>query len=174
MICDLWGDVCARAKSQVVVNVETEEDIERLRNAARLLAEQNERLTIRIQRLVAEIKRLKGSNQDTQALEREVNNLKEQVATQRDALFGDSSEKSSTNSDEDKVRQIRPQLTRTRTRAKRRKVMGRHLNQNCSGKREFTNSMSVIVSAPNAVVDLMRWWVSLRSLKRSMPLLRVM
>lgn len=95
--------MCRGATSKVVVNVETESDIEVLRNATRLLAEQNELLTSRIERLVAEIKRLKGANQDTAALEREVSSLKEQVQAQRDALFGDSSEKSSTSSDEQRA-----------------------------------------------------------------------
>jgi transposase len=73
-----------------VINVETETDIERLRQVAQLLTEENERLHRRLQELVRELAEAKGSDVDRLQLEMQL--LEQQLKRRNQQLFGRSSE----------------------------------------------------------------------------------
>jgi transposase len=72
-----------------MVQIETEQDIEVLRQMARLLAYENQHLHRRIQRLTEELAR----GGDTRRLQLELDLLKDLLARRERALFGSSSEK---------------------------------------------------------------------------------
>jgi transposase len=74
-----------------VLNLATETDIERLRQAALLLEQENARLFRRLERLAAELREARG--EEAQSLQLEIAHLKEQLASRTKALFGDSSER---------------------------------------------------------------------------------
>ena len=66
-------------------------DLERLRQAALLLEQENTRLFRRLEALVAELAEERG--EDARSLRLEIECLKEQLASRTKALFGDSSER---------------------------------------------------------------------------------
>ena len=74
-----------------MLNLATETDIERLRQAALLLEQENVRLFRRLENLVAELAEARG--EDARSLQLEIECLKEQLASRTKALFGDSSER---------------------------------------------------------------------------------
>jgi transposase len=74
-----------------LLNLATETDIERLRQAALLLEHENARLFRRLETLVAELREARG--EDARSLQLEIAHLKEQLASRTKALFGDSSER---------------------------------------------------------------------------------
>jgi transposase len=74
-----------------LLNLATETDIERLRQAAMLLEQENARLFRRIETLVAELAEARG--EDARSLQLEIECLKQQLASRTKALFGDSSER---------------------------------------------------------------------------------
>lgn len=74
-----------------MVHIEDERDIETLRQVARLLDRENERLHVRIEKLIQENAALKGGN--AEEAQREIEGLRELLAQRERALFGDSSEK---------------------------------------------------------------------------------
>jgi transposase len=74
-----------------LLNLATETDIERLRQAALLLEQENVRLFRRLENLVAELAEARG--EDARSLQLEIECLKEQLANRTKALFGDSSER---------------------------------------------------------------------------------
>jgi hypothetical protein len=73
-----------------LLNLATETDIERLRQAALLLEQENARLFQRLKRLAAELREARG--EEARSLQLEIEHLKEQLASRTRALFGDSSE----------------------------------------------------------------------------------
>jgi transposase len=73
------------------LNLATETDIERLRQAALLLEQENARLFQRLERLAGELHEARG--EEAQSLQLEIAHLKEQLASRTKALFGDSSER---------------------------------------------------------------------------------
>ena len=74
-----------------MLNLATETDIERLRQAALLLEQENTRLFRRLEALVAELAEARG--EDARSLQLEIECLKEQLASRTKALFGDTSER---------------------------------------------------------------------------------
>ncbi len=74
-----------------MLNLETETDIERLRQAALLLEQENGRLFHRLEMLAGELHEARG--EEAQSLQFEIAHLKEQLASRTKALFGDSSER---------------------------------------------------------------------------------
>jgi transposase len=74
-----------------LLNLATEMDLERLRQAALLLEQENTRLFRRLEALVAELAKARG--EDARSLQLEIECLKEQLASRAKALFGDSSER---------------------------------------------------------------------------------
>jgi transposase len=74
-----------------LLNLATETDIERLRQVALLLEQENTRLFRRLEALVAELSEARG--EDARSLQLEIECLKEQLASRTKALFGDSSER---------------------------------------------------------------------------------
>lgn len=74
-----------------MIRIETEQNVEILRQVARLLDREVQALHQRIEKLVAEIVRLGGG--DASALQLEIEQLKELLSRRERALFGDSSEK---------------------------------------------------------------------------------
>jgi transposase len=74
-----------------LLNLSTETDIERLRQAALLLEQENVRLFRRLENLVAELAKARGEG--ARSLQLEIECLKEQLASRTKALFGDSSER---------------------------------------------------------------------------------
>jgi transposase len=74
-----------------LLNLATETDIERLRQAALLLEQENARLFQRLERLAGELRDARGD--EAQTLQLEIAHLKEQLASRTKALFGDSSER---------------------------------------------------------------------------------
>ena len=74
-----------------MLNLATETDIERLRQAALLLEQENGRLFQRLERLAGELREARGD--EAQTLQLEIAHLKEQLASRTKALFGDSSER---------------------------------------------------------------------------------
>jgi len=74
-----------------LLNLATETDIERLRQAALLLERENARLFGRLETLAAELREARG--EEAQSLQLEIAHLKEQLASRTKALFGDSSER---------------------------------------------------------------------------------
>ncbi len=72
------------------MNLETETDIERLRQAALLLEQENARLFHRLERLAGDLREARG--EEAQSLQLEIAHLKE-FASRTKALFGDSSER---------------------------------------------------------------------------------
>jgi len=74
-----------------LLNLATETDIERLRQAAMLLEQENARLFRRLEALVAELADARG--EEARSLQLEIAHLKEQLASRTKALFGDSSER---------------------------------------------------------------------------------
>jgi transposase len=74
-----------------MVRIEDERDIETLRQIARLLDRENERLHARIAKLLEELATLKG--QSSEAVQQELLELRQLLAQREKALFGDSSEK---------------------------------------------------------------------------------
>jgi transposase len=74
-----------------LLNLATETDIERLRQAALLLEQENARLFRRLEHLVAQLAEARG--EDARSLQLEIACLKEQLASRTQALFGDSSER---------------------------------------------------------------------------------
>jgi transposase len=74
-----------------MVRIEDERDIETLRQIARLLDRENERLHARIAKLLEELATLKG--QPSEAVQQELVELRQLLAQREQALFGDSSEK---------------------------------------------------------------------------------
>ena len=74
-----------------MLNLATETDIERLRQAALLLEQENARLFRRLERLAAELREARG--EEALSLQLEIAHLKEQLASRTKALFGDSSER---------------------------------------------------------------------------------
>jgi transposase len=77
--------------NQLVIRIETEQNIEILRKVARLLWRELEALHERLRKLTAEKLRLQGA--DAQALQLEIDQLKELLARREREIFGDSSEK---------------------------------------------------------------------------------
>jgi transposase len=75
----------------LVIRIETEQNIEILRQVARLLFRENEALHERLQKLTAEKLRLQGA--DAQALQLEIDQLQELLARREQEIFGVSSEK---------------------------------------------------------------------------------
>jgi transposase len=73
------------------LNLETETDIERLRQAALLLEQENARLFHRLESLASKLRDARGD--EAQSLQLEIAHLKEQLASRTQALFGDSSER---------------------------------------------------------------------------------
>ena len=73
------------------MNLATEMDIERLRQAALLPEQENERLFQRLERLAGELREARGD--EAQSLQLEIAHLKEQLASRTKALFADSSER---------------------------------------------------------------------------------
>jgi len=73
------------------VRIETETDIERLRQMALLLQAENDRLFRRLETLTAELDKARGK--DTNSLQLEIQLLKEHLASRTRALFAPSSEK---------------------------------------------------------------------------------
>jgi transposase len=76
-----------------VINVSTETDIERLRQVAKLLQAENDRLHDRLVQLTEALSKAKGDDVDRLQLELQL--LKEQLHQRNQALFGTSSEKRS-------------------------------------------------------------------------------
>ncbi len=76
-----------------MVRIEDERDIETLRQLARLLDRENERLHARIEALIRELATLKGES--SEAVQQELAELRQLLAQREKALFGDSSEKRS-------------------------------------------------------------------------------
>ena len=76
-----------------MIQIDREQDIERLRQVATLLDRENLRLHQRLQKLTSEIARLKG--QDASALQLELAELQELLAQREQRLFGRSSERRS-------------------------------------------------------------------------------
>ncbi len=74
-----------------MLNLETETDIERLRQAALLLEQENVRLFHRLETLAGELREARG--EQARSLQLEIAHLKEQLASRTKALFGDSSER---------------------------------------------------------------------------------
>ncbi len=74
-----------------MLNLATETDIERLRQAALLLEQENARLFHRLERLAGELREARG--EEAHSLQLEIAHLKEQLASRTKALFGDSSER---------------------------------------------------------------------------------
>lgn len=74
-----------------MIRIETEQDVEILRQVARLLDREVHALHQRIEKLLSEIVRLRGG--DASALQLEIEQLQELLARRERALFGDSSEK---------------------------------------------------------------------------------
>jgi transposase len=74
-----------------LLNLATETDIERLRQAALLLEQENARLLRRLEKLAGELREARG--EDAKSLQLEIAHLKEQLASRTKALFGDSSER---------------------------------------------------------------------------------
>lgn len=74
-----------------MVNIDTEKDIERLRQAARLLALENTRLHDRLQQLVRQLADARGDQRGQ--LELELSRLREQIERQNRTLYGRSSER---------------------------------------------------------------------------------
>ena len=74
-----------------MVKIETEQNIEILRQVARLLWRENEALHERLQKLTAEKLKLQGA--DAQALQLEIDQLQELLARREREIFGVSSEK---------------------------------------------------------------------------------
>lgn len=74
-----------------MINVSTEADIERLRQAAQLLQAENDRLHHRLIKLTEELSQARGDDADRLQLELQL--LKEQLQQRNQALFGTSSEK---------------------------------------------------------------------------------
>ena len=74
-----------------MISVETITDIEHLRQVAVLLDRENQRLIKRVTELTAELSCLRG--QDAASAQREITKLLEQLQRNRQALFGDSSER---------------------------------------------------------------------------------
>jgi transposase len=73
------------------VKIETETDIERLRQMALLLQAENDRLFRRLEELTAKLDKAQGN--DANSLQLEIQLLKEQLASRTRALFARSSEK---------------------------------------------------------------------------------
>jgi len=73
------------------VKIETETDIERLRQMALLLQAENDRLFRRLEQLTAALDKAQGK--DTNSLQLEIQLLKEQLASRTRALFARSSER---------------------------------------------------------------------------------
>jgi transposase len=73
-----------------LLNLATETDIERLRQAALLLEQENARLFCRLETLAAELREARG--EEARNLQLEIAHLREQLASRTKALFGDSSE----------------------------------------------------------------------------------
>lgn len=74
-----------------MIRIETEQNIEALRQVARLLWRENEALHERLRKLTAEKLRLQGA--DAQALQLEIDQLQELLARREREIFGVSSEK---------------------------------------------------------------------------------
>ena len=74
-----------------MIRIETEQNIEVLRQVARLLFRENEALHERLRKLTAEKLRLQGA--DAQALQLEIDQLQELLARREQEIFGVSSEK---------------------------------------------------------------------------------
>ncbi|MCP5039605.1 MAG: hypothetical protein GY944_01165, partial [bacterium] len=74
-----------------MLNLATETDIERLRQAALLLEQENARLFHRLESLASELRDARGDK--AQSLQLEIAHLKDQLANRTKALFGDSSER---------------------------------------------------------------------------------
>ncbi len=74
-----------------MLNLATETDIERLRQAALLLEQENARLFQRLETLAGELCEARG--EEARSLQLEIAHLKEQLASRAKALFGDSSER---------------------------------------------------------------------------------
>lgn len=74
-----------------MIDVSKETDIERLRQVAKLLLAENDRLHRRLQALVAKL--AKASGDEAAQLQLELDQLREQLAQRNQALFGTSSEK---------------------------------------------------------------------------------
>lgn len=74
-----------------MVNIDTEKDIERLRQVARLLSLENARLHERLQQLVAQLADARGEERGQ--LELELGRLREQLERQNRTLYGRSSER---------------------------------------------------------------------------------
>ena len=78
-------------RGRALLNLATETDLERLRQAALLLEQENTRLFRRLEALVAELAEARG--EEARSLQLEIGCLKEQLASRTKALFGDSSER---------------------------------------------------------------------------------
>jgi transposase len=87
------------------VKIETETDIERLRQMALLLQTENDRLLKRLTQLSAELAVAQGK--DAQTLQLEIQLLKEQLDNRTRELFASSSEKRAANGNADKASQPR-------------------------------------------------------------------
>ncbi len=89
-----------------MLNLATETDIERLRQAALLLEQENARLFQRLERLAGELREARGD--EAQNLQLEIAHLKEQLASRTKALFGDSSERRPCSAQKADERKERP------------------------------------------------------------------
>jgi transposase len=103
------------------LNLATETDIERLRQAALLLEQENARLFQRLERLAGELRDARGD--EAQTLQLEIAHLKEQLASRTKALFGDSSERRTVGDSKARSRRSRSPVTvlasRRRSRSSR-------------------------------------------------------
>ncbi len=89
-----------------MLNLATEMDIERLRQAALLLEQENARLFHRLERLAGELREARG--EEAHSLQLEIAHLKEQLASRTKALFGDSSERRACAEQINKMKEANP------------------------------------------------------------------
>jgi transposase len=87
-----------------MVNIDTEKDIERLRQVARLLAVENQRLHERLQQLVSQLAEARGEERGQ--LELELTRLREQIERQNRALYGRSSERQAQSPEDKKADEL--------------------------------------------------------------------
>lgn len=93
-----------------MVNIETEKDIERLRQVARTLSVENARLHERLQRLVVQLADARGEEQGGQ-LALEIERLQDQIQRLNRAHFGPSSERRGEKSSPKKFEEDKPPKT---------------------------------------------------------------
>jgi transposase len=89
-----------------LLNLVTETDIERLRQAALLLEQENAPLFQRLEKLAGELREARGD--EARSLQLEIAHLKEQLASRAKVLFGDSSERRPCSAQKADERKERP------------------------------------------------------------------